>query len=752
MFDNIPAEIRAIPHWVAAGPDKVPINPRTGKFADPAKPKTGGTFAEAVHCGMKHIGFILSDLDPFTIIDLDDPWQDKQKAKIDELHPEFSEAMKRADRHDKIFNMFPTYTELSQSGTGVHLVMKGAIPCGVRRDKVEVYSKERYMIFTGKVLKNQPVENCQPLLDQIFLEMGRMVTPDGELIEEEETLSDNQIWSIATNASNAEKFVALCDGDWQAMNYPSQSEADFALTSMLAFYSRSNEQVIRLFRQTGLGQREKAGRDDYFRGRYGMLRKIRAKEAPLVDLSQLLPVPAAIPTQAVMQFADLPETPKATGYTFPPGMVGEVAKYILSSAIRPVPEIALGAAIAFCAGVCARSYNISGTGLNQYVIILAKTGRGKEGAASGIDNLVASVRPTCPSIDQFIGPAAYASGQALVKVLDQQKCFVSVLGEFGLTLQQICEPNAAAPLTMLKKVLLDIYAKSGHSKVLRPSVYSEREKNTQIIQAPNVTLLGESTPETFFGGLENTHIDEGLIPRFLVIEYKGKRPPPNPNAFHLPDEALTDALGRLVSNCVNMGSNSQCCPVSISEEAGRVFDRVNLEADEHINADGSGTESELYNRYHLKVMKLAALIAVGVNPMAPNVTGEIAEWAEDTIARETRGMLERFSAGDVGSGEAKLESEIRRLFNHFQTLSPKQRASHRCPDGLIDLQVCPLQYLSIYCRRISCFKNDKRGATRALNETLADMVAREVFERVNLHQLTTQFKMKSPIFYPGPGW
>ena len=75
--------------------------------------------------------------------------------------------------------------------------------------------------------------------------------------------------------------------------------------------------------------------------------------------------------------------PVVPGVSLPPGLVGEVAQYIYQTAIRPVPEIALGAAIAITAGVCARSYNISGSGLNQYLILLAKTGAGKEGAVTG---------------------------------------------------------------------------------------------------------------------------------------------------------------------------------------------------------------------------------------------------------------------------------------------------------------------------------------------------------------------------------
>lgn len=756
MIENIPAELRALPQWVAAGEDKIPINPRTGERADPSNPATGGTFAEAVQAGMRHIGFILGRDDPYTVIDLDDPFERTTsgvKSKIKQGDPDYPDALERAERHSKIYDSFNTYAELSQSGTGVHIVMRGSIPCGVRRDKVEIYSSERYIIFTGNVLRNAPISDCQVLLDGMFSQMGKLTDAAGELIEEDPILEDEEIWKMATRASNAEKFVSLCEGAWQDMSYPSQSEADYALLSMLAFYTRSNEQVRRMFRQTELGKRDKALRNDVYVNR--SLKRIRARECPLVDMSKLPTIDTPVAPQTPPANTDetyVPPTPPVSKYPFPPGLVGEVAHYIYASAPRPVAEVALATALALCAGVAGRSYNISGTGLNQYIIVLAKTGRGKEGAATGVDNLIAAVRKIIPMAENFLGPAAFASGQALVKVLDQKPCFISVLGEFGLTLQQICDPNAPAPMVMLKKVLLDIYAKSGHNKVLRSTSYSDSEKNTRVVQAPNVTLLGEATPETFFSGLDASHIAEGLIPRFTIIEYQGVRPAFNKKHGSPPPPELIKSFGELVTTAVNTAQNHTCCPVSVSKEADAILDAFNAAADRKINNTSLDTEAELWNRAHLKALKLSALVAVGVNMHNPNVTPEIAQWACDLVAQEIGDMAARFTSGDVGTGEAKQEHEIRRLFAHFQTLSRTQRRAHRCPEQLLENQVCPAGFLTVYTRRLACFKNDRRGAAKALADCLADMVRREILEMVPLQQLQSEYGMKAAIYYPGPAW
>lgn len=767
-LEKIPPELRELPQWVCSGPDKVPINPRTGKVADPADPSTGGSFVEAVNSGMQNIGFILGENDPFTIIDLDDPFSRKDKSPIREFDPDFGEALQIAKRHSKIYNAFAnTYAELSQSGKGIHIVMRASIPRGVRRDKVELYSSLRYMIFTGRVLRNLPVTDCQDLTTKLFLEIGNAVDETGDLLEEDALCEDSAIWKMATRAENAEKFIALCSGNLAGFNYESQSEADFALLSMLCFYTRSNEQVRRMFRETALGQRTKAVKNDVYINR--SLKRIRLRELPIIDFSKISlnpPPPLPPPPPALIvgtngeTYPPLPPGPSPAReinpfgkYTFPPGLVGQVAEYIFSSAIRPVQEVALCAAIALCAGIGGRSYNISGLGLNQYIILIAETGRGKEGAATGIDNLMGAVKQSgIPMADRFLGPAAFASGQALVKVLDSSNCFVSVLGEFGITLKQICDPKAPGPLEVLKKVLLDVYTKSGFGKVLRSSVYSDTEKNTKIVQAPNLTLLGESTPDRFFNGLDLSHIADGLIPRFSIVEYKGKRPPKNQNAFHLPPDELVKELGAFITIALTTGQNNTVCPVRVDADAKAILDLLDKDSDARINDTGSDIEAELWNRADLKGMKLAGLIAAGCNPHAPVITAEIAKWAVSFVRREIWGVMERFRNGDIGTGEAKQEAEIRRLFLHFQTMTHDKRKAYRCPEELLAVPVVPYQYLNQYTRRLACFKADRRGECRALKETLENMVRAEVFEMVPLQQLTSQFKTRSPIYLPGPAW
>lgn len=270
MRQNIPAEMRQLPQWVSANEDKVPINPNTGGAASVTDPRTWGTFEQACKFGAVHVGFVLTQNDPFTIIDLDDK-------------PNNPCSPEERERQQKIIQAFQSYTERSTSRTGYHVIVKGKVPAGARRDKVEVYSNERYMICTGDIINDYPVAERQELLDILYQEM----TPDtvnGFALEDIDGVADDQdIFDMAIRASNGDKFDQLCRGEWQEMGYPSQSEADFALLSILAFYTRDNEQVRRLFRMSALGKRDKAVKDNKHLDR--ALKKIRAKEPPPVDFT-----------------------------------------------------------------------------------------------------------------------------------------------------------------------------------------------------------------------------------------------------------------------------------------------------------------------------------------------------------------------------------------------------------------------------------------------------------------------------------
>ena len=81
--------------------------------------------------------------------------------------------------------------------------------------------------------------------------------PIGNANGADRLLEDDELLDKAFGARNGDKLQRLLDGDFS--NYPSQSEADLALCSMLAFWATDEAQLDRLFRRSGL-MRDKWGK------------------------------------------------------------------------------------------------------------------------------------------------------------------------------------------------------------------------------------------------------------------------------------------------------------------------------------------------------------------------------------------------------------------------------------------------------------------------------------------------------------
>ena len=137
----MPPELLQYKSWIVWGAPgttgseaKAPWSPVTGREASVVQPAGWASYEQADRFaktyGFSGVGFVLSSNDPFGFIDLDDT----------EGNSEF------ARRQEDIFRKFNSYAEISPSKRGLHIIVRGDVPRGVRRNKIEVYSKARYML------------------------------------------------------------------------------------------------------------------------------------------------------------------------------------------------------------------------------------------------------------------------------------------------------------------------------------------------------------------------------------------------------------------------------------------------------------------------------------------------------------------------------------------------------------------------------------------------------------------------------
>lgn len=745
-FSRIPAELQQLNQWCLwryeetsnGKPTKVPYQPDGIKHASVTDRATWHSFANCITAfntgSFAGMGFIFSDSDPYAGIDLD-----------------ASDDNNILERQAKIFAQFDSYAERSPSGNGLHIIIRASVISGRKRSSVELYSSNRFFTMTGDVYNDKPIANRQELAEILWQEMGKVKeqTFAGSF---EEPHTDAQIIEQATNASNGAKFAALQAGNWKDM-YPSQSEADMAYCDIVAFYTQSRNQISRLFRNSGLGQRDKAKRVDYVQY---MLNKVFDRMLPPVDIEGLQNAWGEASAKHAAQSATAApvELPPPSPYQQPPGLLGDIARFVYEASPRQVPEIALAAAVAFMSGLCGRAYNVSGTGLNQYVLLLAPTGTGKEAMASGIDKLVASIRDEVPAIKQFIGPGEIASGQALLKYLSKtSSSFVCVIGEFGLKLQQLSSMRANPAELMLKKVLLDLYNKSGNGKQLQPAIYSQKENNTEAINSPAVTLLGESTPETFYSTINESIIADGLLPRFMIVEYMGHRPRRNLN--HLtaqPSEQLKERLATLTAHCLRLNAGTNGWPLAVNvqftPEAEALLDKFDIFADNEINGSSSEIIKQLWNRAHIKALKLASLVAVGVHPYEPTIDMDQATWAINIVRQDIHTLQAKFAAGEIGKDESenKQHEYVKMAVKQYLNSEFELIKKYSNNTVLHTAKVIPYAYISRKLMAAAPFRLDRMGATHAIKKVIQNLLDSGYLKEMDKASMSAQYKTSQKAY------
>jgi putative DNA primase/helicase len=286
----VPHELKALPQWVMWRPMerggriiKMPISPIHPGAASSTNPAHWSDYTTAVAESMLRtgggLGFVFSADDPYTGVDLDDcrnvatgafePWG------------------------QQIIDTLDSCTEVSPSGTGVKIWVKGTLPgdgkgrrTRVDDGEIEIYSSGRYFTVTGQHVAGTPitVEARQPQLDETISSLfapqvesdGATAAPRGNLLvmptpepideatELLNTVEDDSLIQKARGAANGAKFRALWDGDY---DHGSQSEADLALCSILAYWSSGDPiRVDRMFRRSALMRDkwdEKRGRQTY---------------------------------------------------------------------------------------------------------------------------------------------------------------------------------------------------------------------------------------------------------------------------------------------------------------------------------------------------------------------------------------------------------------------------------------------------------------------------------------------------------
>lgn len=278
-FDTLPDEMKQLKQWLLwkrevktdkqgnikrdnqgnIKYDKVPKQ-LNGYTASKTEPSHWVTYNEAIKAydtgGFSGIGFVLVEKDPYVIVDLDDCFSNgelvgKAKTIVDSLN---------------------SYTEISQSGNGLHIVVKADNVNGFNNQSegVEMYSQKWFFAVTGNTFNDDllTIEDRDDIVKYLHdTYSARNKNQQSEPVEDQaEVLSDDELLARIENSGQKNKFTDLYyKGD--ISHYDSGSEADFALANILAWWTKNSLQIERIMRNSALYRNKWDKHPDYLQHR-----------------------------------------------------------------------------------------------------------------------------------------------------------------------------------------------------------------------------------------------------------------------------------------------------------------------------------------------------------------------------------------------------------------------------------------------------------------------------------------------------
>lgn len=446
----------------------------------------------------------------------------------------------------------------------------------------------------------------------------------------------------------------------------------------------------------------------------------------------------------------------ASVYYRPQGLLGDMYDFFMEHAPAPNPVFSLAGAKTMLAGIIGRQYQVSGSGLQFYNLVLAPSGTGKQSATSGIRAIENALRKALPVLwDRHSGPTLLASAPGMQTLLKERPSCYAVLNEYSTTLRAITNVRSNETTTRLKGALLDLYTASSPGTIFGSAWYSDKEKKKDPVMSPAFSFLGDAVAEEFKEVIDADVIKDGFLPRHSIYVYEGFPPPANRNRKMTPPEQLVNTLGKLIVHIQELETRDEYVqiPVYSLEAIPDLHDKYSTKKAHELGINNPTLP--LYHRVAHKVVREAALTAfsrwaAGQGELL--VTETDLAMAEALVLHQTDYMVQAMSRGGLGRGGNARESKILEAISDWQRVDKAARKAYRVPGYILDRNdIVPQRYIVERCKRAKLFEVDDRTTpAEIVRKTLDGLVLQGTVEQLTPEEVLSQFPtslVRAPLYW-----
>lgn len=406
----------------------------------------------------------------------------------------------------------------------------------------------------------------------------------------------------------------------------------------------------------------------------------------LKPAAAVAPAPVMLPPQT--SIAPAPAIPAFIAN--PPGILGEIARWITATAPKQQPELSVAAAIALASVIMGRTYRSQyGNFTSLYLVMIAKSTEGKEHPQGSVEKIL-----TASDLGKLIGGSGYTSAGAVFSALLDSPAHLATIDELGKLLKMSRANGQAHSEAAIDKLIEAFGRLDG---VMRPPTYSKmtlsKSQTTnveRVVHNPAISLLGATTPGTFYAALTTDLVQDGFLGRCIVVESKQPRqltrfvdrtePPAKIvnwcKAVHVSGVVqgnLADVNpSEMPPTVVGLEFDESCMPMMLALES-----ELN---DEKESSEGEGLDVIL-GRTMEKSMRLAMIVAKATDQHAKRVLPAHLEWAIQYVRHYDLELIRAVRRERV---ESQTDADIKKaikFINAAKKYSKDARFGEICAQG-----------------------------------------------------------------------
>lgn len=354
-----------------------------------------------------------------------------------------------------------------------------------------------------------------------------------------------------------------------------------------------------------------------------------AGNIPLIEVSEervaelkALPAPPPAPTE-----------PDRFIRKIPIPALQNIADWIGGLYESPTEEISQAGALALASVVAGRVYrSVNANWPSIMMVVAGSSGIGKNYIKVGVERLL-----TFAGLDKLISGDFYTHQAAIYWALHKAPCHICISDEFGENFLEARKNNNSNKLTVfkaLKKVYSDAdhIFKSENYAMSGMSVKQREENEMRPIVNPALTLMGLTTPMQFYSEIKTSHIESGLINRFIIVNVDNGNQSDIKRTSDIPPQAIIDLIRqvrRIDEPLRHTAHDLGPAPVVvlISKEAEQRFNDFKLLQDKTCLAFEAYGLDAMPRRWRENAMRLATAMAPWRDHEHPIIDAEIADYA-----------------------------------------------------------------------------------------------------------------------------